>query len=277
MSELRMPVAELGTPVAELGTILSIWAHPDDETYLAAGIMATAKDQGQRVVCASATAGEHGTHDPKTWPPDRLGPVRRWEAAAAMAVLGVDEHHVFGLPDGQLSDHQAEGLAWADRLLIDVDPDTILTFGPDGMTYHPDHIAVHRWVSEAWQRQGCRGRLLYATTTVDHIAEFGDLYEQWNMYMSDERPSGVRAGELAVHLRLEGSALDRKLTALRAMATQTAGLIAELDAATYAEQVREEWFIDAPVLCPRTPHPDLWHLPDTSGPDSSRDTVSGRR
>jgi LmbE family N-acetylglucosaminyl deacetylase len=252
MSGLRMPLAELGTPVAEigtlvaeLGTILSIWAHPDDETYLAAGIMAAARDHGQRVVCTSATAGEHGTDDPGTWPPARLGPVRRWEAAAAMAALGVTEHHVVGLPDGRLSDHEAEGLAWADRMLGEVDPDTILTFGPDGMTYHSDHIAVHRWVTEAWHRRGRRGRLLYATTTVDHVATFGELYEQWNMYMSDERPSGVPADQLAVHVRLDGLALDRKLTALRAMATQTSAII-ELDAATYAEQVREECFIDAP-------------------------------
>ncbi len=55
------------------GTILSVWAHPDDETYLAGGLMAAARDRGQRVVCASASAGEHGTDDPATWPPDRLG------------------------------------------------------------------------------------------------------------------------------------------------------------------------------------------------------------
>ena len=70
--------------------------------------MAAAADRGQRVVCVSATAGELGTADPATWPPDALGPVRRWEAAAAMAVLGVDEHHFLGLPDGALADHDAE-------------------------------------------------------------------------------------------------------------------------------------------------------------------------
>lgn len=49
----------MSTPptVAALGTVLSVWAHPDDETYLAAGVMAAARDGGQRVVCASATAG----------------------------------------------------------------------------------------------------------------------------------------------------------------------------------------------------------------------------
>ena len=62
---------------ASLGTILSIWAHPDDETYLAGGLMAAAADAGQRVVCVSATAGEQGTSDPRTWPPERLGAARR--------------------------------------------------------------------------------------------------------------------------------------------------------------------------------------------------------
>ena len=38
------------------------------------------------------------------------------------------------------------------QLLDDVQPDTILTFGSDGITFHPDHIAVHRWVTTAWER-----------------------------------------------------------------------------------------------------------------------------
>jgi LmbE family N-acetylglucosaminyl deacetylase len=32
-----------------LGTVLSVWAHPDDETYLAARVMADAARNGQRV------------------------------------------------------------------------------------------------------------------------------------------------------------------------------------------------------------------------------------
>jgi LmbE family N-acetylglucosaminyl deacetylase len=30
----------------ELGTILGVWAHPDDEAYLSAGLMATASRPG---------------------------------------------------------------------------------------------------------------------------------------------------------------------------------------------------------------------------------------
>ena len=228
-----------------LGTILSIWAHPDDETYLAGGLMAAARSRGDRVVCVAATAGELGTSEPATWPPGRLGRVRRWEAAAAMAVLGVDEHRILGLPDLGLAAHDAEGVALAGCLLDEIQPDTILTFGPDGMTYHPDHVAVHRWVTTAWEQRGRAARLLYAAATTEHLARFGDAYEEWNVYMSDERPTGVDGDDLAVHLRLRGPELDRKIAALRSMATQTSTLLHAIGVETYAALVADEAFVDA--------------------------------
>ena len=233
------------TTPPDLGTILSIWAHPDDETYLAAGLMAAARERGARVVCVTATAGEHGTSDPITWPLHRLGRVRRWEAAAAMAVLGVDEHHVLDHPDGGLDADDPDAIEEIGRLIDDVRPDTILTFGADGVTFHPDHIAVHHWVTAAWQARNCPGRLLYATTSVEFLERYSEQFEEWDMYMTDERPTGVPTDELSVHVRLDGAALDRKLAALRAMATQTSGLIEMLGPDAYAEQVCEEWFVDA--------------------------------
>ena len=53
----------------ELGTILGVWAHPDDETYLSAGLMAAAVDAGSRVVDVTATRGEGGSMDEEQWPP----------------------------------------------------------------------------------------------------------------------------------------------------------------------------------------------------------------
>jgi LmbE family N-acetylglucosaminyl deacetylase len=210
--------------------------------------MAAATDLGQRVVCVSATAGELGSPDPLTWPPARLGPVRRWEAAAAMAVLGVDDHRLLGLPDGDLAAYDAEGIVLVGALLDELAPDTILTFGPDGATGHPDHLAVHRWVTEAWHRRGRSQRLLYSMATVEHLARFGATYEAWGVYMSDDRPSGVDVDRLAVHVLLREHALDRKLTALRAMATQTSAAMATLDEVTYAEIVAEEAFVDATAI-----------------------------
>ena len=42
----------------DLGTVLSVWAHPDDESYCCAGLMADAVAHGQRVTCVTATRGE---------------------------------------------------------------------------------------------------------------------------------------------------------------------------------------------------------------------------
>lgn len=72
-----------------------------------------------------------------------------------------DEHRILGYPTA-LGEHDVQGRALIGLLLDEIRPDTILTFGPDGRTFHPDHITVHRWVTDAWQQRGRRSRLLYA-------------------------------------------------------------------------------------------------------------------
>ena len=231
----------LGT--GELGTILSLWAHPDDETYLAGATMAAAAEAGQRVVCVSLTAGERGTPDPDRWPPARLAPRRRFEHDAAMTILGVTEHAVLDLGDGCLSELGAEGSRVVGGLIDDVQPDTILTFGPDGMTFHPDHMAVSTWVTGAWIERGRAARLLHAGVSEDHHARFLARYEEWGVFMADERPAPVE--DPAVLLRAEGADLDRKVTALAAMASQTAAAIAQLGEDLFAEMIAEECFVEA--------------------------------
>ena len=90
--------------------MLGIWAHPDDETFLSAGLMAAARDAGNRVVCVTASLGEHGTDDPASWPADRLAAVREHELRASLAALDVTEHHLLGLPDGALAAQPAQAI-----------------------------------------------------------------------------------------------------------------------------------------------------------------------
>jgi LmbE family N-acetylglucosaminyl deacetylase len=233
--------------VAALGTILSLWAHPDDETYLAGGIMAIAAAQGQRVVCVSATAGERGTDDAATWPPERLGRVRQWEASAAMAILGVTDHRFLGLPDGGLTALRPDGpVRDLAKIIVDVAPDTILTFGPDGGTFHPDHQAVSRWAGEAWDTAGRPGRILHATMTEDHLRTWGEEYERWGVWMTDERPVGARPEDLAVHVELAGELLDRKVAALCAMHTQVAPSVALLGYDRFRALNDHESFVEGP-------------------------------
>lgn len=133
--------------VAGLGTVLGIWAHPDDEMYLSRGIMAAAAEAGSRVVVITATRGERGTDDPTRWPPARLAPLRTRELVASLAVLdggcGHIEHIFLGDRTGSCYLDGALGHGSTDRavaelatLIDDIAPDTILTFGPDGMTGH---------------------------------------------------------------------------------------------------------------------------------------------
>jgi LmbE family N-acetylglucosaminyl deacetylase len=230
--------------VADLGTILSVWAHPDDETFLAGGIMAMARERGHRVVCVSATAGEHGTNDPEAWPPERLGALRRDESAAAMRILGVDDHRWLGFEDGTLAAVDAEvGAGHVVALLEEVEPDTVLTFGADGMTFHPDHMTIHTWVRQAWERTGRRARLLCATVEAERHRRLRDLLEAWGVYMSEERPVPVPAEDLALDLPLPASVLDRKLAALRAMPSQIEPSLAVLTEAQFRDVNAEESFV----------------------------------
>lgn len=234
------------TGIDELGKMLSIWAHPDDESYLAGGVMALASAHGQGVVCVSATAGEHGTSDPVTWPPERLGRLRRWEAAAAMSVLGVDDHRWLGLEDGCLI--HADRNAAIDRIASIIDetsPDTILTFGPDGMTFHPDHITIGSWVTEAWRRASRPSRLLYAALEADYYESFRERAVDMGFYMTDQRPTARDASELAVDLNVTGALLDQKVAALSAMHSQIAPTIEFLGPEEFRTMNSRESFVDA--------------------------------
>ena len=124
-----------------LGSILSVWAHPDDETWLCAGLMARAVAAGDRVVCVTATRGELGSPDEERWPSGApLAAVRTAEMQRALAILGVTEHHWLDYPDGGCADvDQDEAVRRVTALMAEMQPDTVLTFGPDGMTGHDDH------------------------------------------------------------------------------------------------------------------------------------------
>ena len=225
-------------------TLLGVWAHPDDETYLSAGLMAAARWRGDRVVVVTATAGEHGTDDPGRWPPERLGAMRRHELRASLAALGVHEHQMLGLPDGGCAER--DGTAQLAAIIDDVRPDIIVTFGPEGMTGHPDHRAVSRWTTDAWAAAG-HGRLWYATLTPAFHATWGDVNDGLGLW-GEGRPPCVDSRDLAENLVLDDAALDQKLVALRAHASQTGPLIARLGEDVYREWWRVESFVDADVL-----------------------------
>jgi len=145
--------------VSSLGTIVGIWAHPDDDIFLSAGLMASAVAAGNRVVDVTATRGEGGSMDEDRWPPETMGEVRTGELLRSLEILGVREHRFLEGPvDVDMESHLDEaGAAQVRAIIEDVQPDTVLTFGPDGMTGHVGHMSVCRWTTDA-SRRDRRGR-----------------------------------------------------------------------------------------------------------------------
>ncbi len=127
-------------------------AHPDDEVFATGAATCVLSDAGWRVVMRVATAGVGaaanrldascdllGIHD---W--DWLGGEGRW----------VDDGGSSGprsLASAQLTDIAEE----VERSISELQPKLVLTVGRDGLTGHPDHIAIADAVQRAVQAQPC--------------------------------------------------------------------------------------------------------------------------
>ncbi len=141
------------------GPVLFIYyAHPDDESFGAAGTIAALTDRGVPVTIVSATRGEAGEISDLTLAtPETLGEVREREIRDAMAVVGVtdirfldyrdsgmagtpennDPRAFVQAPEGEVVDRLL-------RLIRETRPETVVTFGPEGIYGHPDHRYAHR-------------------------------------------------------------------------------------------------------------------------------------
>ncbi len=221
-------------------TLLGVWAHPDDEAYLSAGLMARFRRRGDRVVVVTATRGEHGTSDPDQWPPARLAALREQELRNSLAELGVDEVRFLEYEDGDCDRH--EGAEVIATHVADVRPDLIVTFGPDGMTGHPDHRAVSRWATEAWLTTYPKASLWYATLTPEFHCTWGHLNDRIGLWADQPAPPTTARTDLAHQLTLTDALLDCKMAALRAHASQTTPLVELVGEEAYREWWRTESF-----------------------------------
>ena len=136
--------------------ILSIFAHPDDETMFLGGTLAFLASQGHEIHFVCATRGEGGEMgDPPICDRDDLGRVREEELRCAVKTLGGAtlqflEHkdRVVG-PEGELYPFTDDiDLAARDLegIIRNLKPEVILTHGAAGEYGHPSHIQVHQAV-----------------------------------------------------------------------------------------------------------------------------------
>jgi LmbE family N-acetylglucosaminyl deacetylase len=152
-------------------TLMTVHAHPDDETIGTGGVMAKAVRDGHRVVLVTGTRGEQG----EIVVPDmdtpanhrRLGELRAAELEAALGELGVTEWENLGYRDSDMMgrvgnmdprsfwqadlDEAAGRLTW---LVRKHRPDVITTYNAFGGYGHPDHIRTHDVAVRAYARAG---------------------------------------------------------------------------------------------------------------------------
>lgn len=208
----------------DLGTILGVWAHPDDETWGCGGIMALARSRGQRVVCVTATRGEAGkSSDEKRWPASELGKIRVKELESALEILGVDEHYWLDYPDGGLAQADTDkAILTISKIIVDVQPDTIFTFGHDGLTGHSDHKVICKWSCKAAKRVNSKAIRYGVCEAKEKYQEFGkELSERFDIYFKTKHPRTVSANKADLFIKLSPDILILKMQAFRALSSQT--------------------------------------------------------
>lgn len=212
--------------IKSLGTILGVWAHPDDETYTMAGIMATAVKNGQTVACVTATRGEAGIQDESRWPAAHLGQIRTDELKNSMEILGVENHCWLDFPDGGCDKIELdEAVEKISHCIKHYQPDSIMTFGPDGMTGHADHQTVSNWAELARDKIGSKAKIYHATQTHEQYEAMVEADKHFNIFFNIDHPPVCERGQCAIMFELDNDLYDLKLAALKAMPSQTESML----------------------------------------------------
>lgn len=201
------------------GSVLAVFAHPDDESLLAGGVLAALAAAGRRVAIVSMTRGERGTGARSG-----LGEVREAELQAAASALGASAE-CLDYPDGELAGVvDAEAARTLARLMERERAETVVTFSEEGLYWHPDHLAVSRfldaalelvergpaWVYGATWPQG------HATRLVEQMHARGLETDLWGL---EPEAFGAPADTITTSLDVRPF-LPAKLAAIRAHASQ---------------------------------------------------------
>lgn len=130
-------------------SILFVFAHPDDESHWGSGIAIRCHDEGARTVLVTATRGGRGTHG-GICTNEELTRVREEELREAARILKFDALEILPYEDKEVPNIKPDEIR---RTLVGIirreRPSLLVTFDPDGITLHLDHIALSRFVTDA--------------------------------------------------------------------------------------------------------------------------------
>ena len=191
-------------------SILHVYAHPDDESFGNPATFALYANRGARMGLLTLTRGEAGLTN-GVCGPEELGDVREAELEDACRTLGVESVTLWRLPDGKLSAlPEAEILPLVEEFIRAFSPDVVVTYGEDGVTGHPDHVAVGGWATKAFHRlrrenpASAPGRLYHRATPEKRRA----LYRRPDLAYRDDYTT-IIDGRGFPRARLEAQARHR--------------------------------------------------------------------
>jgi len=212
--------------VGEQRVLLAVFAHPDDETFRSGGTLALLSERGVRVHILTATRGEAGSRgEPPLCLPEELAAWREKELACACRALGLQPPILLDYQDGRLAEvDQEEIVERIVRYVRALRPQTMLSFGPDGLSGHPDHVAIGHLAAEAFRQAGepsayheqlDQGLIPHAPTRLYQMAVPRSLAERLGMKQVHPVP------DEDVTLSVDVTPVwEKKMAAIRCHATQ---------------------------------------------------------
>ena len=197
-----------------MNRLLAVFSHPDDETFRPGGTLALLARNGVQVHVVTATRGEAGScGDPPLCTPAELPIVRERELRGACAALGLQPPRLLEYRDGNLQKVDTERMiAHILNAVGVIKPQVMLSFGPEGLSGHPDHIAIGRDTLAAFYRAE-RVAALYTVAVPQSLAQ--------RLNMRQVRPVPDQAITLTVDV---SPVWEEKLAAMGCHATQWSSL-----------------------------------------------------
>src|SRR5215213_3243426 len=132
--------------------LLAVFPHPDDETLGMGSTLARYSAEGVETYLLCATHGERGWFDSEGPNPglEGVAQLREAELRCASEHLGLHEVSFLDYIDGDLDQAKPEEIVGKIVSHVRrVKPHIVVTFGPDGVYGHPDHIALSQFTSGA--------------------------------------------------------------------------------------------------------------------------------
>src|SRR5580698_1862309 len=236
-------------------TLMAVHAHPDDEASSTGGVLALYGDQGIRTVVVTCTNGEFGDAPGQVKPGDdghdeqAVAQLRLAELRQSCKILGVSHlellgYHDSGMPDWEYKDRPDAFCnipldVVADRiagLIAQYQPQVVISYDPDGMYQHPDHVHAARAAAAAVAKAGTPAKLYQTAMRPSRWRKIWEALREVGEEMPDrevtpEQEQQMAEAEAAITTSIDiRPALERKREALFA----------------HASQIQESWFSKIP-------------------------------